>query len=129
MFDAGVHVAPGVILGTGATIEPPALVGKAPRGREEGELPLVIGAAPTIRAFTTIYAGSTFGDRLQTGHGASIREDNVVGDDVRSARRGAGVGNRMGYRVRSIRRASWSGHHRGRRVRGPQSSSRTTRIP
>ena len=35
-----------------------------------------------IRPFTTIYGGSTFGARLQTGQGASIREDNQVGDDV-----------------------------------------------
>ncbi len=98
VFDAGVHVAPGVVLGPGATIEPPAIVGKAPRGREEGELPLRIGAGATIRAFTTIYAGSTFGDRLQTGQGATIREDNEVGDDV-------SIGTQRGARVRQPHRA------------------------
>ena len=101
MFDAGVHVAPGVVLGPGATIEPPAIVGKAPRGREEGELPLHIGAGATIRAFTTIYAGSTFGERLQTGHGASVREDNEVGDDVSIGTHAVlEFGNRIGHRVR-----------------------------
>ena len=100
-YDAGVYVAPGVVFGPGAIIETPAIVGKAPRGREEGELPLRFGASPTIRAFTTIYAGSTFGDRLQTGHGASIREDNVVGDDVSIGTHAVlEFGNRVGDRVR-----------------------------
>jgi acetyltransferase-like isoleucine patch superfamily enzyme len=101
VFDDGVQVALGVVLGPGAIIEAPAIVGKAPRGREEGELPLVIGATPIIRAFTTIYAGSTFGDRLQTGHGASIREDNQVGDDVSVGTHAVlEFGNRIGHRVR-----------------------------
>lgn len=101
MSEPGVYVAPGVELGPGAIIEPPAIVGKAPRGREEGELPLRIGASATIRAFTTLYAGSTFGDRLQTGHGAAVREDNVVGDDVSIGTHAVlEFGNRIGHRVR-----------------------------
>jgi acetyltransferase-like isoleucine patch superfamily enzyme len=35
-----------------------------------------------IRAFTTIYAGSTIGSNLETGHGVVIREENQLGDHV-----------------------------------------------
>ena len=57
--------------------------------------------APSIRPFTTIYAGSTFGARLQTGQGASIREDNVLGDDVSIGTNAVlEFGNRIGNRVR-----------------------------
>ena len=77
-----VYVAPNVTIGPGADLQPPAIIGKPPRGSKKGELSLVIGAEATVRPFTTIYAGSVFGDRLQTGQGTSIREDNTVGADV-----------------------------------------------
>jgi acetyltransferase-like isoleucine patch superfamily enzyme len=97
----GVYVAPGVSIGPGADLQPPCIIGKAPRGKVEGELPLTIGADAVIRPFTTLYAGSTFGERLQTGQCVSIREDNVFGDD---ASIGTAVrmecGNRIGDRVR-----------------------------
>jgi acetyltransferase-like isoleucine patch superfamily enzyme len=96
-----VYVAPGVVIGPGADLEPPAIIGKPPRGRTKGELALRIGAEATIRPFTTIYAGSVFGDRLQTGQGASIREDNTVGDDVSIGTNAVlEFGNRIGNRVR-----------------------------
>jgi acetyltransferase-like isoleucine patch superfamily enzyme len=90
-----------VVIGPGADLQPPCILGKAPRGAAHGELPLVIGCAAVIRPFTTIYAGSTFGDRLQTGQGASIREDNVVADDVSVGSNAVlELGNRIGSRVR-----------------------------
>jgi acetyltransferase-like isoleucine patch superfamily enzyme len=96
-----VYIAPGVVIGPGADLEPPAIIGKPPRGRKRGELSLTIGADATIRPFTTIHAGSVFGDRLQTGQGASIREDNVVGDDVSIGTNAVlEFGNRIGNRVR-----------------------------
>ena len=96
-----VYIAPGVTIGPGAHMEPPAIIGQPPRGAKKGELPLVIGADATIRPFTTIYAGSVFGDRLQTGQGASIREDNIVGDDVSIGTNAVlEFGNRIGNRVR-----------------------------
>lgn len=73
---------PNVRIGEGADLDEPIFLGRPPRGRASGELPLVIGPGAVIRAFTTIYAGTTIGARLQTGHGASIREDNRIGDDV-----------------------------------------------
>jgi len=98
---AGVQVQPGVVLGPRADLQPPCVIGKAPRGAAVGELSLIIGADAVVRPFTTIYAGSTFGDRLQTGQGASIREDNVVGDDVSIGTNAVlEFGNRIGSRVR-----------------------------
>jgi acetyltransferase-like isoleucine patch superfamily enzyme len=88
-------------LGPGADLQSPCVIGKAPRGAAEGELPLDIGADATVRPFTTIYAGSIMGDRLQTGQGASIREDNVLGDDVSVGTNAVlEFGNRIGSRVR-----------------------------
>lgn len=90
-----------MVVGPGADLQPPCILGKAPRGAARGELPLVIGCAAIIRPFTTIYAGSSFGDRLQTGQGASIREDNVVADDVSVGSNAVlEFGNRIGSRVR-----------------------------
>ena len=96
-----VQTAPGVVLGPGVDLQPPCVLGKAPRGVLPGELPLVIGRDAVIRPFTTIYAGSSFGDRLQTGQGTSVREDNVVGDDVSLGTNAVlEFGNRIGNRVR-----------------------------
>lgn len=100
-FDDLVRVSANVRIGEGADLQAPCIIGKAPRGREEGELPLVIGVDAVVRPFTTIYAGSTFGDRLQTGQCVSVREDNLFGDDVSL---GTVVrmecGNRIGDHVR-----------------------------
>ena len=94
-------VGPNVELGAGSVVGPYAVIGLAPRGKQDGELPLVIGPGAVIRTGTTIYAGSRIGARLQTGQGASIREDNVIGDDV-SVGTHASIesGNRIGSRVR-----------------------------
>ncbi|OFW61965.1 MAG: hypothetical protein A2133_07165 [Actinobacteria bacterium RBG_16_64_13] len=100
-WPAGVHVAVGVQIGPDADLQSPCIVGKAPRGAVEGELPLKIGCRATVRPFTTIYAGNVIGDRLQTGQGASIREDNVLGDDVSVGTNSVlEFGNRIGNRVR-----------------------------
>jgi acetyltransferase-like isoleucine patch superfamily enzyme len=100
-YPDGVQVAPGVVIGDECDLQTPCIVGKAPRGCELGERELRIGRGATIRPFTTLYAGSTMGERLQTGQGASIREDNVLGDDVSIGTHAVlEFGNRIGNRVR-----------------------------
>jgi acetyltransferase-like isoleucine patch superfamily enzyme len=100
-FADGAQVAPGVVIGDGGDFQQPCIVGKPPRGCRPGERKLLIGADATVRPFTTLYAGSTIGDRLQTGQGASIREDNVLGDDVSIGTNTVlEFGNRIGNRVR-----------------------------
>jgi len=90
-----------VQLGEGVTVHPGVILGMPPRGREPGELPLIIGPGAVIRPFTTIYAGTTIGANLNTGQGASIREDNVLGDGC-SVGTNAVLehGNRIGHRTR-----------------------------
>lgn len=72
---------PGVHIGPESELDDFIILGRPPRGRRPGELALHIGPRAVIRAFTTIYAGTSIGARFQAGHGASIREDNVLGDD------------------------------------------------
>jgi acetyltransferase-like isoleucine patch superfamily enzyme len=90
-----------VQLGDNVTILPPCVIGMPPIGREDGELPTVIGAGAVIRPFTTIYAGTTIGAGLQTGQGACIREGNVLGDNVSVGTHAVlEVRNRIGSGVR-----------------------------
>ncbi len=78
-MEAIIH--PNVTLGEGTVVHAPAILGFPPRGRAVGELPLAVGPAGVIRPFTTIYAGTVIGARFNSGQGASIREENVIGDD------------------------------------------------
>lgn len=97
----GVRLYHGVVVGNGADLQAPCILGKPPRSRSDGELTLTIGRDAVVRPFTTIYAGSVLGDRLQTGQGASIREDNILGDDVSVGTNAVlEFGNRIGSRVR-----------------------------
>lgn len=100
-IDPGCAIYENVRIGDGTDVQGPSIIGKPPRGAKPGELALVIGANGVIRPFTTIYAGSTFGDNLQTGQGASIREENSVGDDVSIGTNAVlEFGNKIGNRVR-----------------------------
>ncbi|MBN2226587.1 MAG: N-acetyltransferase [candidate division Zixibacteria bacterium] len=77
-----VRIYDNVTIGEGGIVYGPAILGQPPRGKAEGELPLIIGARAVIRPFTTIYAGNVIGDDFQTGQGSSIREDNYIGNRV-----------------------------------------------
>lgn len=71
-----------VKIGKNVVIEDNCIIGKPPRGKKEGELPLVIGDGSHIRENSVIYAGSTIGKGLQTGNNAFIRENNILGNNV-----------------------------------------------
>lgn len=71
-----------VSFGEDVVVHPPCVIGMPPRGARDGELSTRIGSGAVIRPFTTIYAGVTIGENFQTGQGASIRENNVIGNDV-----------------------------------------------
>jgi acetyltransferase-like isoleucine patch superfamily enzyme len=84
-----------------AFVDESAIIGVPPMGHEDGELETMIGPGAVIRANTIIYAGVTIGAGLQTGHGAMIREDNVLGDSVSVGTNAVlEYGNRLGDRVR-----------------------------
>lgn len=90
-----------VQLGRGSVVGEYVVLGRPPRGKSEADSPLIIGQGAVIRPFTTIYGGTTIGARLQTGQGASIREDNVIGDDVSVGTHASlEFGNRIGSGVR-----------------------------
>jgi acetyltransferase-like isoleucine patch superfamily enzyme len=71
-----------VALGEGTVVEDFCIVGAAPRGAKEGELPTTIGDGSVIRSHTVIYAGNTIGRNFQTGNKVNIRETNTIGDNV-----------------------------------------------
>jgi acetyltransferase-like isoleucine patch superfamily enzyme len=76
------RIYPNVEIGPGAEIGDFVILGVPPRGAKPGELRTVIGPGAVIRSHTVIYAGTVIGARLATGHGALIRQDNAIGDDV-----------------------------------------------
>jgi acetyltransferase-like isoleucine patch superfamily enzyme len=71
-----------VVLGGPLDADPGVLVGYRP-GRTPKDLRLILGAGAKLRAGTIIYGGSVVGARFETGHNVVVREDNLIGDDVK----------------------------------------------
>lgn len=71
-----------VVLGKNVTVEPFCVIGKPPKGADDGELKTVIGDNSVIRSHTVIYSGNKIGDNFQTGHHTVIRESNTIGNNV-----------------------------------------------
>jgi len=71
-----------VELGEGSRVERGALLGYLRPGFSGPRL-LRIGAGAIVRRGTIIYAGTTIGDHLETGHHVIIREQNTIGDHFR----------------------------------------------
>jgi acetyltransferase-like isoleucine patch superfamily enzyme len=70
-----------VKLGRNCLVDATAVVGCTP-GRKVRNLELKIGVRANIRGGTRIYLGSRIGHRLETGHNALIREENLIGNDL-----------------------------------------------
>lgn len=68
-------------IGRDPEIEDGVTLGRPPE-RDVGADPLVIGDNARIRAPSVIYAGTTIGHDLETGHGVVIREQNSIGDGL-----------------------------------------------
>lgn len=73
---------PNVQIPDDALIGPFVVLGEPARGQQPGEVLTIIGARAVLRSHTVIYAGNRIGDDFQTGHGALLREDNVIGNNV-----------------------------------------------
>jgi acetyltransferase-like isoleucine patch superfamily enzyme len=71
----------GVLLGEGCQIDPSAVLGYL-TGRKLQDPTLRLGPGARVRSGTVIYAGSSIGAGLETGHNVVIREQNVIGDDL-----------------------------------------------
>ena len=76
-FELGDHVR----LGDGCEVDPGVILGYS-TGRRIADVTLRIGAGARMRAGTVIYAGSTIGAGLETGHNVVIREENAIGDHL-----------------------------------------------
>ncbi len=70
-----------VILGSNTRFDEGVILGYlSPRG---GVSPILrIGGDAVVRSGTVIYAGSSIGEHLETGHNVVIREENVLGSRV-----------------------------------------------
>ena len=73
---------PNVHLGEDVVIGVFVVIGEPARGKQPGDVPTTIGARAIIRSHTVIYAGNVIGDGFQVGHGALLREDNIIGHSV-----------------------------------------------
>lgn len=82
----GVEVGPfsivhaNVRIGDGSTIGSHCEIGH-PTPRAEGRA-LTIGSSALIRSHSVFYAGSSFGERLVTGHGVTVREGTEAGENL-----------------------------------------------
>jgi acetyltransferase-like isoleucine patch superfamily enzyme len=82
----GVEIGPfsivhgGVELGAGSVVGSHCELGHPAAG---GSSPLRIGPGALIRSHSVLYAGSTFGDGLQTGHRVTLREGIDAAEDLR----------------------------------------------
>jgi acetyltransferase-like isoleucine patch superfamily enzyme len=74
----------GVELGDGSTICNDCVLGEPPAGfyRDAAFVnpPLRIGPGALVRSHSIVYAGSTIGAHLQTGHRVTVREGMTIGD-------------------------------------------------
>jgi acetyltransferase-like isoleucine patch superfamily enzyme len=70
-----------VRLGEGAIIDDGVTLGY-PAARCKDHL-LTVGPGARIRSGTVIYSGSSIGQNLETGHNVVIREQNIIGDNLR----------------------------------------------
>lgn len=77
-----IRIYPNVHLPDDARLDDFVILGRPPRGKQPGELPLTLGPGCVIRSHTVIYAGNVIGAGLQTGHHVMIREENQIGDHV-----------------------------------------------
>lgn len=75
-------VPPDVVLGRGCLIDDNVLLGARP-GRPPREATLRLGQRAVVRSGSVLYAGSQIGEGFEAGHNVIIREDNVIGADVK----------------------------------------------
>lgn len=70
-----------ILLGEDSVVDDGVTLGYR-TGRAIPNWNLTIGARAHIRSGTVIYAGSTIGADLETGHNVVIREQNIIGDHL-----------------------------------------------
>jgi len=81
-FGDGIIIHENVTIGKNPTLSSFIILGKKPLDDNYSKKKLIIGENAIIRSFTTIYLGSKIGDFFSTGQNVSIREDNIIGNNV-----------------------------------------------
>ena len=76
------EVPPDVVLGRGCLIDDNVILAARP-GRPLREPTLRLGRRAVVRSGSVLYAGSRIGDDFETGHNVIVREDNVIGLQVK----------------------------------------------
>ena len=71
-----------VVLNQGSSVGPFAVLGEGNPGKLDETRMTIMGPFAVIRSHTVIYYGTQIGAYFHTGHGALIRENNDVGDEV-----------------------------------------------
>jgi len=71
-----------VSIGKNAQIADFVIIGEPPNGYKDGELETIIGDDCIVRSHTVIYAGNKIGNNFQTGHNVTIRELNIIKNNV-----------------------------------------------
>lgn len=69
-----------VVIGAGSTIGSHCEIGYP--SSSDNDSPLVIGESSQIRSHSIFYQGSTFGQRLVTGHRVTVRENTRAGENL-----------------------------------------------
>ena len=72
-----------VRLGRHCRVDATALLGGASGRKGIPRSPLNLGDSAYIRSGSVLYAGTSIGHHLETGHGVVIREENRIGHHVR----------------------------------------------
>ena len=83
-----------VHLGENLTLDAFLVLGKPPKGAQDGELETRIGDNSILRSHSVIYAGTIIGADFQCGHQVTIREHTIIGDNV-----SVGTGTVVEHRV------------------------------
>lgn len=73
---------PGVKIGNNARIGDFVVIGVPARKSHHKGTHTLIGDNAVLRSHTVIYAGNKIGNNFQTGHAVTVREDNLIGNDV-----------------------------------------------
>jgi acetyltransferase-like isoleucine patch superfamily enzyme len=79
LWEPRLRLSEDVRLGPDHAIDAGVVLGRVP-GRPIGNYTLIMGSGAYIRSGTVIYAGTTIGAHLETGHNVVIREENAIGD-------------------------------------------------